>query len=154
MTRCTMSVFRARNDSPVILRPLHISATRRLTTLPIELINDQRDMSVAGNKNAQIPSHNIADTVQHKTSLHFSIDGCQHLRRDMLIFSVSFQKTLTETRPSKKETTNIQRCSEPRVQQMSTAVDQTATIPRTRVSPRDPGEQHIVTRKTRVIVKN
>ena len=30
---------------------------------------------------------------------------------------------------------------------MSTAVDQTATIPRTRESSRDPGEQHTVTRK-------
>ena len=29
---------------------------RRSTTLPIELISDQRDMSVAGYKNAQIPS--------------------------------------------------------------------------------------------------
>ena len=55
--------------------------------------------------------------------------------------------TLTETRQSKKETTKIQRCSEPRVQQMSTAVDQTVTIPRTRESSRDPGEQHTVTRK-------
>ena len=64
-------------------------------------------------------------------------------------------KTLAETRQSsKKETTKIQRCSEPRVQQMSTAVDQTATIPRTRVSSRDPGEQHTVTRKTCVLVKN
>ena len=49
-------------------------------------------------------------------------------------------KTLTQTRQSKKKTTKIQRCSEPRVQQMSTAVDQTATISRTRVFPRDPGE--------------
>ena len=55
-------------------------------------------------------------------------------------------KTLTETKQSKKET-KIQRCSEPRVQQISTAVDQTATIPRTREFPRDPGEQHTVTRK-------
>ena len=62
-------------------------------------------------------------------------------------------KTLTETRQSKKETQNIQRCSEPRVQQMSTAVDQTATIPRTRESSRDPGEQHTVKRKTCVLVK-
>ena len=63
-------------------------------------------------------------------------------------------KTLTETKQSKKKTTKIQRCSESRVQQMSTAVDQTATIPRTREFPRDPGEQHTVTRKTCVLVKN
>ena len=43
MTICSMSV-----DSPVIPRPLHNSAAGRLTTLPIELINNQRDMSVAG----------------------------------------------------------------------------------------------------------
>ena len=72
----------------------------------------------------------------------------------MLILSVSFQKTLTETRQSEKETTNIQRCSESRAQQMSTAVGQTATIPRTQESSRDPGEQHTVTRKTCVLVKN
>ena len=70
----------------------------------------------------------------------------------MLVFSVSFQKTLTETRQSKKETTKIQRCSEPRVQQMST-VDQTATIPRTRESSLDPGVQHTATRKTCALVK-
>ena len=71
-----LDVFWSRNDSPVIPRPLHNSATRRLTTLPIELINDQRDIPVAGYKNAQIPSlerkqrkrtHNIAETLQHKT---------------------------------------------------------------------------------------
>ena len=56
MTICSMSVFRFRNDSPVIPRPLRNSVTGRLRTLPIELINDQRDMSVAGYKNAQIPS--------------------------------------------------------------------------------------------------
>ena len=75
MTICSMTVFRFRNDSPVIRRPLHNSATRRSTTLPIELINDQRDMSVAGYKNAEYPplkgkrekTHNIAETVQHKT---------------------------------------------------------------------------------------
>ena len=55
MTICSMSVFRNRN-SPVIPRPLHNSATKRSTTLPIELISDQRDMSVAGYKNAQVPS--------------------------------------------------------------------------------------------------
>ena len=55
--------------------------------------------------------------------------------------------SLTETRQSKKETTNIQRCSEPRVQPMSTAVDRTATIPRTRESSRDPEEQKTVTTK-------
>ena len=48
-------------------------------------------------------------------------------------------KTLTETSRVKKET-KIQRCSEPRVQQISTAVDQTATIPRTREFPRGPEE--------------
>ena len=37
---------------------------------------------------------------------------------------------------------------------MSTAVDQTATIPRTREFPRDPEEQHTVTSKTCVLVKN
>ena len=37
---------------------------------------------------------------------------------------------------------------------MSTAVNQTATTPRTRESSRDPGEQHTVTRKTCVLVKN
>ena len=37
---------------------------------------------------------------------------------------------------------------------MSTAVDQTATIQRTRESSRDPGEQHTVTRKTCVFVIN
>ena len=71
---CSMSVFRFRNDSPVIL--VHKSATRRLTTLPIELINDQRDMSVAGYMFAKYPplrenkgkkTHNIAETVQQKT---------------------------------------------------------------------------------------
>ena len=99
-----MTVFRFRNDSPVIPRPLHNSATRRLTTLPIELINDQRVMSVAGYKNAKYPpsrgkrkkTHNIAETVQHKTSLHFSIDRCQQLRRDMLILCV-VPKSLTKT---------------------------------------------------------
>ena len=34
----------------------HTVQQRRSTTLPIELISDQRDMSVAGCKNAQIPS--------------------------------------------------------------------------------------------------
>ena len=53
MTICSMSVLRSRNDSPAIPRPLHNSATKRLTTLPIELINDQRDMSEAGNKKAK-----------------------------------------------------------------------------------------------------
>ena len=53
MTICSMSVFRFRNDSPVIPRPLHNSATGRLTTLPLELINNQRDMSVAGYQNAK-----------------------------------------------------------------------------------------------------
>ena len=76
MTICTMTVFMFRNDSPVIPRPLHNSATRRLTTLPIELVDDQRVMSVAGYKNAKYhPSrgkrkktHNIAaEIVQHKT---------------------------------------------------------------------------------------
>ena len=71
----------------------------------------------------------------------------------MLIFSVSFQKHELRESRVKKETTKIQRCSEPRVQQMSTAVDHTATIPRTRESSRDPGEQHTVTRKTCVLVK-
>ena len=28
--------------------------------------------------------HKIAETVQHKTCLRFSIDGCQHLHKDML----------------------------------------------------------------------
>ena len=50
-------------------------ATWRLSTLPIELINDQRDTSVAGYKNATYPpligerrkTHNIAETVQHNT---------------------------------------------------------------------------------------
>ena len=74
---------------------------RRSTTLPSELTNDQRDMSAAGYKNAQNTlhweetgkkTHHIAETVQHETWLHLSIDGCQHLRRDMLIFSVSFQE--------------------------------------------------------------
>ena len=37
---------------------------------------------------------------------------------------------------------------------MPTAVDQTATIPRTRESSWDPEEQHTVTRKTCVLVKN
>ena len=64
----------------------------------------------------------------------------------MLILCI-VPKTLTETRQSKKRTTKIQRRPEPRVQQMSTAVDHTATIPRTRDSSRDPGEQHTVTRK-------
>ena len=113
-----MTVFRFRNDSPVIPRPLHNSATRRLTTLPIELINDQRDMSVAGHKNAKYPPLRGNNGERHTTSLklcnikldHFSIDGCQHLRRDMLIFSVSFQ-TLTDTQ-SKKDT-KLQRCSGP-----------------------------------------
>ena len=59
---------------------------------------------------------------------------------------------MTETRQSEKETTKTQRCSEPRVQQMPIAV-QTATIPRTRESSRDPGEQHTVTRKTCVLIK-
>ena len=72
----------------MIPRPLHNSATRRLTTLPIELINDQRDMSVAGHKNAEIPflekklrkkTHYIAETVQHKlnyTSRLMSVNTC------------------------------------------------------------------------------
>ena len=47
-------------------------------------------------------------------------------------------RTLTETRQSKKGDNRIPRYSEPRVQQISTAVDQTATIPRTREFPRDP----------------
>ena len=34
------------------------------------------------------------------------------------------------------------------------AVDQTAIIPRTRGFPRDPREQHTVTRKTCVLIKN
>ena len=36
-------------------------------------------------------THKIAETVQHRTRLHFSIDGCQHLRRDMLMFSKYLQ---------------------------------------------------------------
>ena len=64
-----MSVFRFRNDSPVIPRPLHNSATGRLTTLPIELINDQRDMSVAGYKNAKYHPLRGNKGKRHTTSL-------------------------------------------------------------------------------------
>ena len=82
MTVRSMSIFSSRNDSPVIPRPLHKSATRRLTTLPIELINDQRDMSAAGNKNTKIPlerkqskkTHNIDETVQLKKNLTTLLD--------------------------------------------------------------------------------
>ena len=72
--------------------------------------------------------------------------SCQHLRKDMLIFSVSFQKhRLRQGRVKRRQ--KIQRCSEPCVSRCPPGVDQTATIPRTREFPRDPGEQHTVTRK-------
>ena len=67
--KCSMTVFRFRNDSPVIPRPLHNSATRRLTTLPIELINDQRDVSVAGYKNTKYPPLRGNNGKRHTTSL-------------------------------------------------------------------------------------
>ena len=121
-------------------------------------------MSEAGYKNVQTPSLEKKQGKRRITSLKLCnmkrdftsrVDGCQHLRRDVLIFSVSFQKHCLRQSRVRKETTKIQRCSEPRDQQMSTAVDQTATIPRTRESSRDPGEQqHTVTRKTCVLVKN
>ena len=53
MTISSMTIFRFRNDSPMISRPLNNSATTRSTTLPIELLDDQRDMSVAGYNNAK-----------------------------------------------------------------------------------------------------
>ena len=156
-----MSVFRFRNDSPVIPRPLHNSATRRLTTLPIELINDQRDMSEAGYKNAKIPSLERKQRKKHTSSLKLCHIKLDYTSRLMSVNACAghanllciVPKTLTETKQSKKETTKIQRCSEPRVQQISTAVDLTATRPRTRQFPQDPGEQHTVTRKTCVLVK-
>ena len=50
-------------------RPLNNNATRRSTTLPIELINDQRDMSVAGYKNAKYPPFRGNKGKIHTTSL-------------------------------------------------------------------------------------
>ena len=122
---------------------------RRSTTLPIELISDQRDMSVADYKNAQIPSLERKQGKGRITSLKLCNMKLDYISRLIGVntYAGTVPKTLIETRQNKKETTKIQRCSEPRVQKMSTAVDQTATIPRTRESSRDPGEQHIVTRK-------
>ena len=113
--------------------------------MPIELISDQRDMSVAGYRNAQIPSLERKQGKRRITSLKLCNMKLDYTSRLMGVNTCA--KTLTETRQSKKETTKIQRCSEPRVQLMPTAVDQTATIPRTRECSWDPGEQHTVTRK-------
>ena len=69
--------------------------------------------------------------------------GCQHLRRDILIFSVSFQ-TLTETSKVKRR----HKCKDAQSHSDAhacspdfNAVDQTAETPRTREFPQDPEEQ-------------
>ena len=99
-------------------------------------------MSVAGYKNSQIPSLERKQRKRRTTSLKLCNMKLDNTSRLMSVNACAghanllciVPKTLTETRQSKKETTKIQRCSEPRVQQMSTAVGQTATIPRTRES--------------------
>ena len=145
-----MTLFRFRNDLLVISRPLHTSGTRRSTTLPIELVNNQRDMSVGGN-NAKLNPYlerakekrrkKFVGNVRRKPSLHLSLDGCQHLRRDMLIFSVPFQ-TLTETCKVKKghKITEMHKAIQmlAHVHQIPTLT--TAEIPRTRKFPQDPKE--------------
>ena len=52
-----------------IPRPLHNSATKEIEKLPIKLINDERDMFVAGYKSAQIPSLERKQRTRRTTSL-------------------------------------------------------------------------------------
>ena len=104
-----MTVFRFRNDSPVIPRPLHNSATKRSTTLPIELINDQRDMSVAGNKNAKYTPLR-GKRKRHTTSLKLCNKKLDYTSRLMGVNTAEghanllciVTKTLTETSRLKK----------------------------------------------------
>ena len=56
--------------------------SQRLTsTLPIELINDQLQERKIHSLERKKEKY-THETAQHKTLLHFSIDGCQHLHRD------------------------------------------------------------------------
>ena len=103
MTICSMTVFRFRNYSPVIPRPLHNSATMRSTTLPIELINDQRDMSVDGYKNAKYPPSRGQKGKRHTTSLKLCNIKLDYTSRLMGVNTCAgnpfciVPKTLTET---------------------------------------------------------
>ena len=77
-------------------------------------------------------THKIAETVQVKTWLQFSIDGCQHMRRDVIIFSVSVQ-VLTETRKAQGYIiTEMFRVIQmlAHVHQIPTLLTKTAKIPR------------------------
>ena len=105
-----MTVFRFRNDSPVIPRPLHNSATKRSTTLPIELINDQRDMSAASYKNAKYLPLRGNKGKRHTTSLKLCNIKLDYTSRLMGVNTAEghasllciVRKTLTETGRVKK----------------------------------------------------
>ena len=144
MTICTVTIFSFRNDSPLIPTSLHSCATKE-----IDNTSNQADPRSARHipflerkEEKDTKSQKLCNTKIDNTS---PLMGCQHVRRDMLIFSVSLQNTDKQ----RKETRAIQMLTH--VHQVPT-VDGTAGTPRTRVSR---GSRRIstVTLKTGVLVK-
>ena len=115
MTICSMTIFRFRNDSPVIPRPLHNSATEEIDTSAYRA--DQRSARHVRSQQQQCKMPSLERRKKHTKSQRLCNTKLDYTSRLMGVNICAnllciVPKTPTETRKVRTDT-KLQRCSGP-----------------------------------------